>query len=93
MWPDPVESMMGTWSDKRCPTSQTRKDPSMIDLTPTTLKVNDLRISQDLAKGERYHALTRDDVVTGKLPVERSAIRMPRISVLRRLVNALPRPA
>jgi hypothetical protein len=70
-----------------------RKDPEMLDLTPTTLKVNDMRIGQTLAKAEQYHSLTRGDVVTGKQPVERPAIQMPRISVLRRLVHALPRPA
>jgi hypothetical protein len=93
MWPNPVESMMGSWSNKRCSTSQARKVPSMIDLTPTTLKVNDSRISQDLAKAERYHALTRNDRVTGKQSGERPAVRWPHISIVCRLVNALPRPA
>jgi hypothetical protein len=85
--------MMGLWSNKWCSTSRTRKDPTMIDLTPTTLKVNDLRISQDLAKAERYHALTRNDVATRKEAVERPALQRPRISLIRRLAQALPRPA
>jgi hypothetical protein len=65
----------------------------MIDLTPTNLNVNDLWIRENLAKAERYHALTRGEEAVQKQSVERPAIQMPRISVIRRLVQALPRPA
>jgi hypothetical protein len=65
----------------------------MLDLTPTTLTVNDLFVRESLAMAERYHALTRDDAAANSKPVAQTVIRVPRISVVRRLVQVLPRPA
>jgi hypothetical protein len=70
-----------------------RKDPWMIALTPTNLKVNDFFIRESLAKAERHHTLTRSDTVAETKPVVRLAIRLPRVTVIRRLGQFLPRPA
>jgi hypothetical protein len=65
----------------------------MLDLNPTTCKVNDMFVRETLAKAERYHSLTRNDTVATSKPVAQTVIRLPRISAIRRLVQALPRPA
>jgi hypothetical protein len=65
----------------------------MIGQTPTSLKVNDMWIRENLAKAERYHALTRNEADAEKQPITYSTVRMPRISLFRRLATALPRPA
>ena len=65
----------------------------MLDLNPTTCKVNDLFVRESLAKAERYHSLTRSDAMVETKPAAQTVIRFPRISVIRRLVHALPRPA
>jgi hypothetical protein len=65
----------------------------MLDLNPTTCKVNDMFVRETLAKAERYHSLTRNDTVATSKPVAQTVIRLPRISVIRRLVQILPRPA
>ena len=65
----------------------------MLDLTPTSCKVNDLFIRESLARAEQHHALTRNTVSAGKQPVAKQAIQTPRISLFARLVHLLPRPA
>jgi hypothetical protein len=85
--------MMVTWSTKRWSTGQMRKDHSMIGQTPTSLNVNDMRIRETLAKAERYHTLTRNDAVAYDKRAVQSVIRMPRVSLVRRIAQMLPRPA
>jgi hypothetical protein len=65
----------------------------MLDQTLTSLNVNDMRISEQLAKAERYHDLTRADSVSVKKSVQRPAVQTPGISLISRLFRALPRPA
>ena len=65
----------------------------MLDLTPTTCKANDLWIRNQLTKAERYHELTRSDSVANRQPVEQRTVQAPRISLIGRLIHALPRPA
>jgi hypothetical protein len=65
----------------------------MLDLTPTSCKVNDLWISETLAKAERHHALTRSSAAPERKTAFRFALKLPRISLVRRLRHTLPRPA
>ena len=65
----------------------------MLNQTPTSCKVNDMWISEQLAKAERYHELTRGDSVAEKKPVQRPAVQAPRISLISRLFHARLRPA
>jgi hypothetical protein len=65
----------------------------MLDLTPTSCTVNDMRIGEQLAKAARYHELTRGHTVDEKKPLQRPAIQAPRISLISRLIHVLPRPA
>jgi len=71
----------------------TRKDTPMLDLTPTNLKVNDMWISEQLAKADRHHELTRGDSVAAKKPAQRPAVQEPRISLISRLFHTRLRPA
>ena len=74
-------------------TEITGKDTPMLDQTPTNLKVNDMRIGEQLAKAEKYHALTRSDSVADKKPVQHPAVQAPRISLISRLIHTRLRPA
>ena len=65
----------------------------MFNLNPTSLEVHDMRIAEQLAKAERRHELTRGESVADKRLVQRPSIQLPRISLIRRLMHALPRPA
>ena len=65
----------------------------MLDLTPTNLTVNNMRIGEHLAKAERHHELTRGDSVTAKKPAQHPAIQEPRISLISRLIHPRLRPA
>ena len=65
----------------------------MLDLTPTSCKVNDLFIRESLARAEQHHALTRNTASAGKQPVARQVIRLPRISLFTRVFHLRPRPA
>ena len=71
----------------------TRKDTPMLDQTPTSLKVNDMWIGEQLAKAEQYHELTRGDSVAEKKPVQCPAAVAPRISLINRLIHTRLRPA
>ena len=65
----------------------------MRDVTPTSCKANDLWINETLASAERYHALTRTDAAPEKRSAIQFALKLPRISLVRRLRHMLPRPA
>ena len=87
--------MMRSWSDEQSldRAELIRKDAPMLDLTPTSLTVNDLWISETLAKAERHHALTRTITAPEKRSETRFTLQLPRISLFRRLLQSLPRPA
>ena len=65
----------------------------MFETTPTAMTVRDMRFREDVAKAERYHALVRGDKIVGRAPVALPAIRLPRISLVSRLIHARLRPA
>ena len=65
----------------------------MPTLTPTTCTVNNMWISDQLAKAERYHELTRGDSVATTKPVDRPAVQKPRLSLISRLFPTRLRPA
>jgi hypothetical protein len=62
-------------------------------MNDTDYLVHSMRFQERLAKSERFHALTRDDGTAEKKPGAWLEIRMPRISVIRRVVQILPGPA
>jgi hypothetical protein len=74
-------------------TEVTGKDTPMLDLTPTNLTVNNMRIGEQLAKAERHHELTRGDAVAAKQPARLPAVQEPRISLISRLIPTRLRPA
>ena len=86
--------MMESWSDEQSPgrAEPLRKDAPMFELSPTASEVTYLRVQDDLARAERYHALTRTEGVAEKAGAQ-SVIRLPRVSLVRRLGHLLPRPA
>ena len=61
----------------------------MFETTPTARTVRDMRFRDD----ERYHALVRGDKIVGRAPVALPAIRLPRISLVSRLIHLRLRPA
>jgi hypothetical protein len=52
-----------------------------------------MRFQDEVAKAERYHALVRGEKVGGKASVMVPAIRLPRISLISRLIHLRLRPA
>ena len=95
MCPARPASMMRSWSDEQSldRVEPIRKDAPMLNLTPTSCKVNDLRISETLAKAERNHSLTCNSAAPEKRSSPRFTLELPRISLVRRLLQSLPRPA
>ncbi len=65
----------------------------MLDMTTTTCTVNDLRTRENLAKAERYHALTRSDLGGGQPASRRIALRLPKFNVSLCLPHRSVRPA
>jgi len=65
----------------------------MHNLTPTACSVNNMWINEQLAKAERYHELTRGDAAVDQKPVDRPAVRMPRLSLISRLFPSRLRTA
>jgi hypothetical protein len=81
--------MMRLWSDEQSldRVELIRKDAPMLDLTPTSCKVNDLWISETLAKAERHHALTRSCAAPEKPAAIRFLLRIRRIFPVNRLAH------
>jgi hypothetical protein len=89
MCPKRPASMMRLWSDGQSldRVEPIRKDAPMLDLTRTSCKVNDLWISETLAKAERHHALTRSSAAPGKPAAIRFSLRIRRIFPVNRLAH------
>jgi hypothetical protein len=64
----------------------------MFETTPSAMTVRDMRFRESVAKAERYHALVVGDTAVGRLPVVLPAIRLPRISLISRLIHLRLRP-
>ena len=63
------------------------------NMTDIDFQVHKMRLQENVARAETFHSLFHDVVPARTRPVAKPRIQLPRLSLVRRLTHALPRPA